>query len=81
MVSLLSRQLRLPKPNNTFPIPAQLYTGAEPPQVVLNIRAATNRLDAATNILEERMFGVFQPVIHPSAVAVLFHQARRFHQL
>ena len=81
MVFLLSRQLRLPKPDNTFPVPTQLQTGSKPTQVVLNIGAATNRLNAAPNVLEEGMFGVFQPVVHPASIAVLFYQASALHQL
>jgi hypothetical protein len=81
MVSLLSRQLLLPKPNNTFAAPAQLQPRPEPPQVLLDVSTAANCLDAAPNAFEKGMFRVFEPVIYPSAITVLFNEACRFHQL
>lgn len=58
MVSLLSRQLLLPKPDNALAVPPQLHPRAEPPQVLLEVGAAANRLDAAPNVLEERVLRV-----------------------
>ena len=81
MVGLLSRQLLLPKPDNTFTASAQLQTGAEPPQILLDIGATANRLDAAANVLEERVLRVLKPVINPPAITVLFHQARALQKL
>jgi hypothetical protein len=81
MLSLLSQQLRLLKANNTFPAPTELQTGAEPPQIVLDISTAANRLNAAANVLEERMVGILEPVVHPSPIAVFFDQPCVFHQL
>jgi hypothetical protein len=81
MLSLLSQQLRLLKANNTFPAPTELQTRAEPPQIVLDINTAANRLNATANVLEERMVGILEPVVHPSPITVFFHQSRAFHQL
>lgn len=47
----------------------------------MNVGAAANRLDAAANVFEERMVGVFEPVVDPPPIAVFFDQARALHQL
>jgi len=73
MMSLLSRQLLLPKPNNAFATLPQLESRPEPAQVLLDVGTAANCLDATANVLEKRMFRIFEPVIHPPSLAVLFH--------
>lgn len=81
MVTLLSRHLRAPYSDYTLAAPAELQARPEPPQVLLDIGTTTDRLDAAANVVEERMLGIFKLVIDPPAIALLFHQARRLHQL
>ncbi len=81
MVGLLSRRGSAPKPYDTPAAPAELQARPEPPQVLLDIGATTDRLDAAANVVEERVLGVPKPVIDPPAVSLLFYQARSPHQL
>ncbi|OLB25193.1 MAG: hypothetical protein AUH13_31130 [Acidobacteria bacterium 13_2_20CM_58_27] len=46
----------------------------------MDIGTTTDRLDAAANVLKERVFGILKPVIDPSTVPLLVHQARRLHK-
>jgi hypothetical protein len=43
------------------------------PQVLLHIGTATDRLNAAVNVVEERMLGVSEPVIDPPAISLFLH--------
>jgi hypothetical protein len=46
----------------------------------LDVSTATDRLDAAANVLEEGVLGILKSVINPSTVTLLVHQARRLHK-
>src|SRR5256885_11328943 len=64
--------IRRPPRSTLFP-----YTTLFRSQVLLDIGTTTDRLDAAANVLKERVFGILKPVIDPSTVPLLVHQARR----
>ncbi len=84
MVGLLSRRFLAPygclNPYYTLAIPAQLQASSEPPQVLLDVSATTNLLDATVDAVENRMVKTFEPVIDPAAFALLFHQTGGLHQ-
>ena len=76
MAGLLSRRGSAPKPHDTLAAPAELQARPEPPQVLLDIGTTADRLNAAANVVEERVRGVSKTVVDPPAIALLFHQAR-----
>lgn len=81
MAVLLSRRRSAPKPYDTSSVPPEFQTRPQPSQVLLDIGTTTDSLDTATYVLEQRILGVFQTVINPPTISVLFHEVCRLHEL
>lgn len=70
-----------PNPYDTSAVPPEFQTRPEAPQVLLDIGTATDGLNTTTNVLEKRILGIFEAVICPATISLLFHKVRRLHQL